>query len=622
MRESRPRRSPRAQRAEGRTGRGAYRGGARGSSMFRLRFGFIVIAMVVSIFAARLVQLQGLDPHAYANAAAQEGLVRAVLPARRGDILDRNGEPLADSVDGMMVVADPVQTDAHAPAIAKILANRLGIDYLDAKRALTKKPHDKTSNPDDFYRFAYVARRVPSTLASDVLTELRAKKYKGIDTRVDPIRDYPGHDVAANVVGFLNAFNVPLAGFEQAFDAHLRGADGKERYEVGGGNRIPLGLNDRTRPVNGKDLTTTLDRDTQWYVQRVLAQGVREANADSGMAVVTDTRTGEILALADYPSYDATEPGDSATDDRGARSLSAPFEPGSVEKTLTMASLLDQQLVTPRTRISVPPTLEVMGETIHDHFDHGVLDLTLAGVLAKSSNIGTVLASRKISPALLHRYLLSFGLGRPTNIGVPVESGGQLPAGGSWSELTQATVAFGQGLSVNAVQMAAAVNTIANKGVYVSPSLVRGSATTATGQVVGTDTAVSRRVVGTRAAGQTSRMMERVLDPRDGVAPAAAVPGYRVAGKTGTAQVVDPRCKCYSKGSFNVSFGGFAPADDARFTVYVVVQHPRNGGGGGAVAGPVFAKIMSHVLLRYGVPPTGTHPSHLPICGNPKARDC
>ncbi len=580
--------------------------------MLRLRFGFVIIAIVLSVFGARLVQLQALDPHAYAAAAAKEGLVNAVLPARRGAILDRNGEPLASSVDGLMVVADPVQTKDKAPEIAKLLATRLGIDYLDAKAALSREDT----------RFAYVARRVPATLATDVLAEAKELGYKGLDTRVDPVRDYPAHDVAANIVGFMDAFNQPLAGFEQAFNTSLAGKDGWERYQVGGGNRIPLGVNDSADPVNGTDLHTTLDRDTQWYVQRVLAQTVKEARADSGTAVVMDSRTGEIIAQADYPTYDADDPGESSKELRGAPSVSAPYEPGSVEKVLTMASLIDQGLVDPHTRILVPSEKVVDGETIHDYFEHGRLDLTLAGVLAKSSNIGTVLAAERITSGLLRRYLASFGLGQKTGIGVPIESAGQLPDESLWTDLSRATIAFGQGLSVNAVQMTAAINTIANGGVYVSPSLVQGQATTNTGETVGTDTTSTHRVVSAQTARDVAMMMERVLDPDRGVAEKASIPGYRVAGKTGTAQVVGKKCGCYLDGVFTVSFAGFAPADDPRFTVYVVVNHPRNGGGGGSIGGPAFQKIMSHVLTRFGVPPTGTEPSTLPICGDPKARDC
>jgi len=262
--------------------------------------------------------------------------------------------------------------------------------------------------------------------------------------------------------------------------------------------------------------------------------------------------------------------------------------------------------------MTVPPEVHVMGETIHDYFEHPNLRLTLTGVLAKSSNIGTVLASRKIGPDVLKRYLEAFGLGTKTGIGARGESAGLLPEG-SWNALSRATIAFGQGIAVNAVQMAAAINTIANGGVYVAPSLVEGSATTDTGSVVGTDSTTTHRVVSEKAARDVARMMERVLDPDEGVAPLAAIDGYRVAGKTGTAQVVDSRCGCYQEGVYNVSFAGFAPADNPRFTVYVVIRHPRNHGGGGSVGGPAFQKIMSRALARYRVPPTGTKPSDLPI---------
>jgi cell division protein FtsI (penicillin-binding protein 3) len=233
-------------------------------------------------------------------------------------------------------------------------------------------------------------------------------------------------------------------------------------------------------------------------------------------------------------------------------------------------------------------------------------------VLAKSSNIGTVLAADKFGRGELRRYLTAFGLGQRTDIGVRGETQGILPAASLWTGLVQDRVAFGQSLSVNAVQMAAAINAVANDGVRVSPSLVDGEATTDDGTVVGTGTATSRRVISARAARQTALMMERVVDPEAGVAPDAAVPGYRVAGKTGTAQRVGEGCGCYD-GTFTVSFAGFAPADDPEFTVYVVVQNPRNGGGGGSVTGPAFAKIMSFALRRYQVPPTGTRPSTLPV---------
>jgi cell division protein FtsI (penicillin-binding protein 3) len=253
-----------------------------------------------------------------------------------------------------------------------------------------------------------------------------------------------------------------------------------------------------------------------------------------------------------------------------------------------------------------------MDRVIHDYFQHDTIKLTLAGVIAKSSNIGTVLAAEEFSFRRFYQYLVSFGLGQRTGIGIGGEASGDLPHWKTWSQLSQDTIAFGQGVSVNAVQMAAAVNTIANDGVLVSPSLVEGRAVTRTGEVVGTATTTTHRVVGERAAHLTTRMMEAVTDPEEGTAPAAAIEGYRVAGKTGTAQRVGEECGCYD-GTFTVSFAGFAPADDPRFLVYVVVQNPRNGGGGGSIGGPVFHQIMTYLLQKYGVPPTGSKPPDIPL---------
>ena len=576
-------------------------GSVRGSAHLRLRFGFIVIAMVLSVFAGRLVQLQGIDPNSYAAMAAAEGMVQVALQAERGDILDRNGKPLADSVDGLMIVADPYMTTDEAPELAKFLANRLDVDYF----ATLKKLRESSS------RFEYIARRVPSTVATDVVNAAEEAGFNGIATRPDPIRDYPAGDVAANLVGFMGT-DEALAGLERTFDAQLAGKDGSARYEVGGGNRIPLGESTIEQAVNGTDLHTTIDLDLQWYTQRVLAQTVEDSQAESGFAVVMDTRSGEILAEADDPTFDANHPLESPDADRGARSMSDVYEPGSVEKVLTLSALIDAGKVTPRTRLKVPGELDREDRPIHDWFPHGLLHLTLAGVIAKSSNIGTVLAADKFDRGELRSYLTKFGLGQRTDIGVRGETQGILPGPSQWTHQVQDRIAFGQSLSVNAVQMAAAVNTVANGGVRVSPSLVQGSATADDGTVVGTDHTTLRRVVSEKAARDTAHMMERVVDPDVGVAPAAAIPGYRVAGKTGTAQRVGEECGCYD-GTFTVSFAGFAPADDPRFTIYVVVQNPGNGGGGGSVAGPAFSKIMSYALRRYAVPPTGTRPSRLPV---------
>ena len=573
----------------------------RGAPQFRLRFGLVVIAIVLSFFGARLVQLQGIDPKSYAAMAAAESLEEVILPAERGDILDRNGLPLADSIHGKMVVADPFMTADDATALATLLSQRLEVDYFKTLTLLR----------EDGSRFEYIARRVPSTRASDLLAELADAGLKGITLYDDPIRDYPADDVAANLLGFMGT-DEPWAGFERTFDAQLAGTDGTARYQSGGGNRIPLGESTVVPARNGAPLTTTIDLDLQWFTQRVLTQTLQQYRAMSGTAIVMDSRTGELMALADAPTFNANKPLEASEDDLGSRAINDAYEPGSVQKVLTAASLIDAGKVTARTKLRIPPSLARQDRVIGDWFDHGNIRLTLAGVIAQSSNIGTVLAADAFTPVDLVGYLQKFGLGQRTNIGMRGESPGILTSGDVMTSQTKDRVAFGQSVSVNAVQMAAAVNTIANGGVRITPSLIKGSATMDDGTVVGTDAATESRVVSEKAAKQTARMMERVVQDNVGVAPGAQVPGYLVAGKTGTAQRVDPDCGCYND-STTVSFGGFAPADDPRFTVYVVIHDPQVDGGGGSITGPAFSRIMGYALSRYRVPPTGGKPSRLPV---------
>lgn len=596
----------------GRRGDGSGRGrgkATRGSGSLRLRVGFLAIAMVLSAFAVRLVQLQGLDPQQYAEMAAAEGSVSVVLPAQRGDILDRNGEPLAGSADGLMIVADPSLTEGNAPALATMLSKRLRLDYFTTLERLRERDS----------QFQYIARQIPAARASAVVQAAADRGFRGLSTQEDPVRFYPGGDIAANLTGFLgtpadDGAARPLAGFESSFNAWLAGKDGSARYQEAGGSKIPLGPSTLVDAQDGHTLTTTIDRDLQWYTQGVVADAVKGARGDSGFAVILDSRTGEVLSLADYPTYDASDPADYPESTYTSRALADTYEPGSVEKVLTVSGLIDAGKVTDKTQFSVPQVLNRQDRPINDYFVHpsDPYRLTMAGIIAKSSNIGTVMAADNFEPGQLRSYLSSFGLGQKTNVGVGGETKGLLPSGSMWTSQTADRIAFGQSLAVNALQMAAAVNTIANGGVRIDPSLVRGSATLDDGTTVGTDVATKHRVVSADAAHQTMLMMERVIDPEVGVAPGAAVEGYRIAGKTGTAQRVGPECKCYD-GTFTVSFAGFAPADDPRFTIYVVVQNPRNGGGGGSVGGPAFAKLMAYTLKRYGVPPTGTAPSRLPV---------
>ncbi len=593
--------------------RGPRPSAEREAPLKRLHIGLILVAVVISVLAARVVQLQGVDAESYAEQARELGVVNEVLPATRGKITDRNGVPLAESLDGMMIVADPSKTRDDAPAIAEILRSRLDINYLDAVKNL--------AYPDEDSRFRYVARRVPSSKARAAVEQLDELGYKGIDVRRDPLRSYPNEDIAANLLGYTNRQGEAVGGVEMLYNDRLSGKDGSTTYDVGtGGARIPLGDNSVVEPRDGDDLSLTIDRDVQFYAQRLLRETVDQARAESGSAVVMDVRSGELIAVADYPSFDANADYHDETEQLGSGAFADLYEPGSVEKVLTAAALVEEGAVTPRTRITVPGEIKSSDRTIHDYFEHGSLRLTMAGVIAKSSNIGTVLAARQVSDRTLYRYLHSFGLADRVGIDGYAQEPGMLARWSDWIQVERDNISFGQGLAVTAMHMTAALNTIARGGSYIEPSVVRGQVLDNEGRATGSETSATHRVVSPVTARKVTRMMQMVVDPKEGTAPMASIPGYLVAGKTGTAQRVSEDCGCYGR-DFTVSFGGFAPADDPRFTVYVVVHKPRNGGGGGSTGGPVFRKLMGYLLQKYSVAPSGKKANRLPLTWKPTAEE-
>ena len=355
----------------------------------RVRTAFLLVAFVLSMFAARLVQLQGVDASAYASMAAAESTRTVTLHAPRGDVLDRNGVELATSIDGVALAADPTQTSDQAPEIAAVLSRTLGLDYFNTVEALRI--------PDT--RFSYLARQVPQWKADRALSALSRAGLAGVYTERDPLRVYPAGDVAANVVGFVGQDGTGLQGLERVFDFLMSGHDGEATYMVApNGEQIPLSPTTEEQPDPGLGLQLTLDRDLQWYAQRRLAQAVEETGGESGVAITIDVDTGQVLAMADYPGLDPNHPAASPREDRGSRAVQNVYEPGSVEKVLTFGALLDAGLVTPTSHIRVPPSLTFDGHTVHDDWGHGALNLTPAGILAKSSNLGTVRSALRMPP--------------------------------------------------------------------------------------------------------------------------------------------------------------------------------------------------------------------------------
>jgi len=572
----------------------------------RLRTCLYLCILVFTIFAGRLFQIQGLDMGAYAAEALKAGTLPITVPAPRGEILDRNGKPLAASIEGRDITADPKLTAEHAPEIAAILRDKLGdkIDYFDTIDKLRKVIYDPTTKTTVPARFVYVARNIPIWQAKDTMDAL--KDYSGVLTEKVGLRNYPGGRLAANLIGFVDSDGVGRAGLEQTYQKKLTGKDGKNTFEVSPqGVRIPMADATIQKMVPGTDVVSTIDRDLQWYADQRIAVGVRQASSDWGLAITMDVRTGEIVQMSQAPSYDLSNPKDRDQSLVTNRAVESVYEPGSVLKTVTMAALADQGKIRPETPIVVPGQIKVNSYRIGDYWDHGRLRLTAAGVIAKSSNLGTIVAARQMSKKSHWSYLRKFGFGQRTGLGLAGETAGILLNADQWSAAHRATIAFGQGISVNAVQILQAVGAIANGGVMMSPTVVDGFRQP-DGRKVAAPRESGRRVVSPEAAAIVTRMMEQVPRADGGTAPAAQIDGYRVAGKTGTAWRVDPVTGRYVHGQNIVSFIGFAPADKPRFVTYVVLDKPYSNAGGGVTAAPVFHDIMSMALERFGVVPTGS----------------
>jgi cell division protein FtsI (penicillin-binding protein 3) len=319
-----------------------------------------------------------------------------------------------------------------------------------------------------------------------------------------------------------------------------------------------------------------------------------------------DVRTGQIVQMSQVPTFDPDDQTGMRDYNTVSRAVQNVYEPGSVMKTVTMASLADQGKIAPDTPIVVPGGMTIDKFHIGDYWKHGTIHLTAAGVIAKSSNLGTIVASQQMSDETMYKYFHRFGFGTKSGVELPGESQGILKPGKEWTKANHATIAFGQGVSVTAMQMVRAVGAIANGGVMVDPTVVQGFVSP-DGKRTDAEPTASRRVVSKKAAAIVTRMMEAVT-AKDGTAPAAAIPGYRVAGKTGTAWRVNPVTGRYVRGQNTVSFMGFAPADKPRFLTYIVLDKPYSAAGGGSTAGPVFHDIMSMALERFGVAPTGSKP--------------
>ena len=555
----------------------------------------LATAVVASVFAARLVDLQAVRGEALADAALSQRLRTLEIPAYRGSILDRTGQALAVTVEARNVTADQTLIEDPA-ALAVELAPILEVPQDVLADRLTGEK-----------RFMYVAKGVnPETW--DRINSLR---LPGIFSEETSQRTYPAGDLASHTVGFVQGDGSGGAGIESAFNDLLTGTPGQQTYERGPRGRvIPTQNQSSTAAVAGSDVQLTIDRDVQFVAQEALQGVVQRSGASSAAAVVMDIRTGEILAMATAPDFDPNRFTQSTEDDRRHRAITDIFEPGSTGKVITAAAVINEGVVDPLTPIKVPGRLERAGKKFNDYWEHGTLRLTMTGVFAKSSNIGMILAAEKMPKRQLARYMEKFGITQRTDLGLPGESAGLMLQPENWYGTTFPTMAFGQGYSVTAVQMTDVFATIANGGVRVKPSIIDATID-ADGTVTKIPDAERDRVVRQETARQVMAMMEAVT-AEGGTAPQARIPGYRVAGKTGTAQFVDPDCRCYA-GDVTASFIGVAPADAPRLAVGVFVHQPKRGRSGGELAGPVFKEITTYALQAMQIPPSGKRAPRLSL---------
>jgi cell division protein FtsI (penicillin-binding protein 3) len=341
-------------------------------------------------------------------------------------------------------------------------------------------------------------------------------------------------------------------------------------------------------------------------VQTALTQAVRDANAKGGQVVVLDAHTGAVLAMASAPTYDAQKASSADPKTLGNPPVQSVFEPGSANKVVTFAAALDRGLIRPDTKLTVPGSIPVSHWVVHDAWVHGPVNYTATGVLAKSSNVGTLMIAQQLGPQAFFDYETKFGIGARTGVQLPGESAGLLPPMGQWSGTTFGNLPIGQGVSMTALQLAGMYQTIANDGVRIPPRIVAG-VTGPDGKVSTPPAPAGIRVV-SPAAARTVRGMLEAVTGKGGTAPSAAIDGYRVAGKTGTAQKPNPDCKCYSGGGYWATFAGMAPATSPRFVVSIMIDEAKGGAHGGAVAAPLFHQIASYELSQDGVPPMGNSP--------------
>ena len=580
-------------------------------SKSRIKILIIGVFMIFVLLALQLIRVQVIQASEYQSKAANEMESTRNTPAPRGEITDINGVAFARSVSAITIVVD--QTQITDPArVANFVAPILGLPVEEVQGNITGTRRYsivlKNGRPAQWDLLTKEIYEYNKALTNEQLD----KRIIGFFPERSFIREYPSGSLISSRVGFVRADGIGATGLESSLNSVITGTDGRYSFANGYGAEIPGSQREIVAAKAGTTVRLTIDRDVQWVAAKAIAEAVKSSRAASGTVIVMDPRTGEIVAHATAPTFDPNNTKNVDLNLMRNPSVQDVYEPGSTGKVMTLAAALEEKTVAPTTVFAVPYKLKRGGSTFKDHDKHPVQQLTTSGILAVSSNTGTIKIGETISNEKLYSYLNKFGVGVKTGSGLPGESAGLMPKVKDWSGTTAPTVAFGQGYSVTAMQATSVFATIANNGVRVSPTVIAGTQD-ASGHFTPAANRTTTRVVSEDTARELRLMMESVVSPT-GTAPSAAIPGYRVAGKTGTAWRYNDKTGGYS--GYTASFIGFAPADAPRYVINVTIQDPHNGYYGGLLGGPVFKKVMTFVLQTKHVAPTGT--KVMPVALNQK----
>ena len=567
----------------------------------RIRILALAFTVILALFNIEFVRVQVVEAADYKLRAIDEMETTRTIQAPRGEITDINGIAFARSVSAISVVVD--QTQIKNPAkTAAFAAPILGLPVDEVQVAITgTRKYSmvlKNGRPALWEKLTNAIDSYNAQLTKEEFGE----RIIGFFPERSFIREYPSGQFISSLVGFVRADGVGASGIESSLNSMISGTAGRYSYARANGAEIPGSQSEIVAPKKGSTIRLTIDRDVQWVAAKAIADAVRETGAANGTVIVMDPKTGAIIAHATAPTFNPNQTKGVPLELMRNPSVQDVYEPGSTGKVMTIAAALEEGTITPTTVLRVPDSLYRAGKVFRDHDPHPVQHLTTTGILAVSSNTGLIKVGETIGSEKLHDYLTKFGIGEKTGSGLAGESAGILHPVSKWFGTTAPTVAFGQGYSLTAMQATSVFATIANGGVRVSPTVIAGIRDES-GSFTPAGNRDSVRVISAANAAKLRTMMESVVS-NHGTAPTAAIPGYRVAGKTGTAQRVDPMTGKYS--GYTASFIGFAPADSPRFVINVTLQRPVNGHFGGSLCGPVFKKVMTFVLQSKHVAPTGT----------------